>query len=116
MEDVRRACLITFVVLLASISLRAQHNVYKINDALYAYYTKTYNNLSSPCGYRMADTLFVKSRQKHDLKAQCIALFLKVRYYYLKADYIGVKKEFERVTPFFLIHLIISTVLWYGHI
>ncbi len=102
MEDVRRACLITFVVLLATIPLRAQHNVYKINDALYAYYTKTYNNLSSPYGYRMADTLFVKSRQKHDLKAQCIALFLKVRYYYLKADYIGVKKEFERVTPFFL--------------
>lgn len=102
MRDIGYLTIFVFVLLLNSLSMKAQHNPYKINDALYSYYIKAANNLSAPLGYRMADTLFVRARQKRQLKAQCMALFLKVQHYYVIKDYAKMNVEFKRVIPFML--------------
>lgn len=94
---------ILFILFIGTCRINAQNNVFKINDELYDYYLKVHNNLNKRgLGLRMTDTLFVRSRQLHDLKAQCIALYLRVSYYYLVEDEQTALKELKRVAPFIL--------------
>jgi signal transduction histidine kinase len=50
----------------------------------------------------MVDTLFVRSRKLHDVKAQCIALYLRVHYYHLQKEDDRALVELKRVAPFIL--------------
>ncbi len=63
---------------------RAQNNPYKINDSLYTYYQKCNSYINEPVVLAMADTLFESAAHAKDEKAQCLALHLKVDYYYYK--------------------------------
>lgn len=56
----------------------AQHNVYGIDNGLYKYFLTCYNNMNNRKGLKMADTLLYLSKKKNDIKAQCLAHYIKV--------------------------------------
>lgn len=114
-----RGCRFLYVsglmLFLCPLFLFAQNNAFKINDALYDYYREAQNNLKVPGkGLRMADTLFYKAQQLNDLKAQCIALYLRVNYYHNQKDIVGQRAEFNRVSPFYCVHLIFNIISVHG--
>ena len=80
----------------------AQNNPYKIRDELYGYYVATNNLISEKRGLLMADTLFRKAKVLGDVKAQCIALYLKTRYYHYMRDYVMERKLLQKYKPFIL--------------
>lgn len=53
-------------------------------------------------GLRMVDTLYARARKIGDLKAQCIALYLRVEYYYYQKNDAQLVAEFKRISPFIL--------------
>ena len=84
-------------------SVLAQHNEFKINDALYRYMIKVQNNLKNKgVGLCMIDTFYAKASEIKDVKAQCLALYFKVKYYSFNDDIEGEKREFDRVAPLIL--------------
>lgn len=88
---------------LSSTSALAQHNEYKISDTLYPYMVKVQNNLKvKGTALNMLDTLYSRACAVNDVKAQCIALYFRVKYYYYIGDSEGQRKEFARVAPYIL--------------
>lgn len=67
----------------------AQHNRKQKKDPLYEYYLRMDPKLNEPVGGRMADTLLMMAKRSNDVKAQCVALMSKVRFY----RYIGQETE-----------------------
>ncbi len=83
--------------------LQAQNNDYKINDGLYKYFLKAFRNQNNKgVGLRMADTLYIRAHKIKDLKAQCLALYLRVSYYHYCNEYEKEREEFKRITPFIM--------------
>lgn len=81
----------------------AQNNDYKIDDELYHYFVKVENNLKNKTvGLQMIDTLLHRAQKKKDLKAQCMALFLRVSYFGNQDEPDKCYEEFIRVSPFLL--------------
>jgi len=78
----------------------AQNNPFKIDDELYKYFVKVQQNLSDPKSLLMADTLFNMAGKKHDQKAQCLALHMKVDYYAGKRNLEKLKEELENTQRF----------------
>src|SRR5574344_2679763 len=98
-----RFCAFILFIALCVFKVNAQNNDFKINDDLYQYFKKVNNNLTQrDLGLQMTDTLFVRSQKAHDLKAQCIALYLRVHYYHLQKDDDRALVEFKRVAPFMI--------------
>lgn len=64
----------------------AQNNPYKINDKVYAYYSKCSKEIRNKKALAMTDTLFAMAGGVHDVKAQCMTLLLKSLYYYYNND------------------------------
>lgn len=87
------------------LSLFAQNNIYKIDDELFTYQQKCLRMNQQEQVLTMADTLFQWAGKKHDTKAQCLALHLKVDYYNSQQDIphlrqaINNLKDFARTTP-----------------
>ncbi len=97
--------LVTFIaiILMGFTYAKAQHNDFKIDDSLYTYYMQVSNNLKNKdVGLQMTDTLFDRATRINDVKAQCIALYLRVTYYHLQNEYENERKEFHRISPFIL--------------
>jgi hypothetical protein len=93
--------LILFFIVGGYTTLKSQNNVYKINDELYKYYQKVSMNLhKKEVGLKMTDTLFIRAKHCNDLKAQCMALYLRVSYYSKCGDYIKEKEELKKIAPF----------------
>jgi signal transduction histidine kinase len=102
----KKHCLYIAILIITSLLYTercdAQNNPYNIRDELYGYYVATNNLISEKRGLLMADTLFNRAKALGDVKAQCIALYLKVRYYHFIKDYSTEKKLFAKYTPFIL--------------
>jgi signal transduction histidine kinase len=81
-------------------NLFSQNNPFKIDDGLYAYYSKCFDNIKSNNVLSMADTLFNMSKKKGDVKAQCLALNLKGEHYYYVWDIDNLLIEKERIGNF----------------
>jgi signal transduction histidine kinase len=82
--------------------VEAQNNPYKIKNDLYNYVMCTQNVLKENVGLKMTDTLFAKAKKAKDLKAQCIALYLKGRHYHLIGNYKASQKQFDKSSAFIL--------------
>ncbi|WP_300700424.1 HAMP domain-containing sensor histidine kinase [Bacteroides sp.] len=78
----------------------AQNNPYKIDDKLYAYYQKCSSYVNKPVVLAMADTLFESATQTKDDKAQCLALHLKVDYYYYADSLEALLRENQNIADF----------------
>ena len=78
----------------------AQNNPYKIDDKLYAYYQKCSSYINKPVVLAMADTLFESAAQTKDDKAQCLALHLKVDYYYYADSLEALLRENQNIADF----------------
>ena len=98
--------LASFFVLMPFTNLFCQTNPFKIDNELYVYYSKCFNNIKSERVLLMADTLFNMSKKKGDVKAQCLALNLKGEHYYYAwdIDNLLIQKEkignFAKKTPY----------------
>lgn len=92
----------TLLLLIGSYSslLHAQNNPFKIDDELYTYYNKCFQNVKQREVLAMSDTLIAMCKRKHDLKAQCLAMSLKGEYYYYRRDIENLRKEAVRVANF----------------
>lgn len=88
-----------------TLPLFAQNNIYKIDDELFSYQQKCTKMIQQEQVLAMADTLFRWAGKKHDTKAQCLALHLKVDYHSSQQDIthliqaINDLKDFARTTP-----------------
>lgn len=78
----------------------AQNNPYKIDDKLYAYYQKCSSLANKPVVLTMADTLYESAAQTIDKKAQCLALHLKVDYYYYADSLEALLRENQNIADF----------------
>lgn len=78
----------------------AQNNPYKIDDKLYAYYQKCSSLVNKPVVLTMADTLFKSAAQTKDEKTQCLALHLKVDYYYYADSLEALLRENQNIADF----------------
>lgn len=84
----------------------SQNNPLKINDKIYAYYEKCRQFNRDPISLKMADTLFTRATTLHDVKAQCIAYFIRGSYYSNANDinHMRIEKDklfrFSRKTPY----------------
>jgi signal transduction histidine kinase/tetratricopeptide (TPR) repeat protein len=92
--------LASFFVFIPLTNLFCQTNPFKIDDGLYAYYSKCFDNIKSDRVLQMADTLFNMSKKKKDVKAQCLALNLKGEHYYYVWDIDNLLKEKEKIGNF----------------
>lgn len=95
-----RQILYVLLLLCAVTGMSAQNNPYKIDDGLYAYYLRCQKQLRTPQGLLMADTLFHSATRQKEQKAQCIALYLKVDYYYYADNLPQIKKAVQRLKDF----------------
>lgn len=78
---------ILFTALIACFStMNAQNNPYRINDELYGYFRRTENETSKGRCLAMTDTLYNWAGKLKDTKAQCIAIYLRAKYYYAIGD------------------------------
>ncbi len=103
MKDRCISHIVVVILFLIQTSAFAQNNTYKINDSVYEYFMRTQNNLrKKDLGLRMADTLLAKAKAAHDIKAQCIALFTKNRYFLYNNLIDKANSEFKLVSPFIL--------------
>ncbi len=93
---------ITFVILLCLVNtiILAQNNPLKINDKLYDYYDKCRRKNKEAVSLKMADTLFVEAEKIHDVKAQCVAYYIRGSYYYFSNDIENLKKELDNTIRF----------------
>ncbi len=80
--------------------LLAQHNIYKIDDELFAYQQKCVKVVRQKQALAMADTLFRWAARKDDSKAQCLALHLKVDHYYSNDDLPALKDAVRQLRDF----------------
>lgn len=74
--------LLMFFLLSGHLQVEAQNNPYKIDDTLFSIYETATRNRHNPEGLLIADTLYAKSVQKQDKKAECLALTIPVVYYF----------------------------------
>ncbi len=82
-----RIIVLLFLVII-SVPVEAQNNPYKIDDFLFPIYQRATKYRTRPQGLLIADTLYSEAVEKHDKKAQCLALTIPVLYYYTtRADY-----------------------------
>lgn len=79
---------------------KAQNNPYKIDDKLYAYYQKCSSYVNNPVVLTMADTLFKNAAHTKDEKTQCLALHLKVDYYYYADSLEALLRENQNIANF----------------
>src|SRR5574344_2080212 len=99
MKGYRLLLLFVIILLFGQLQTFAQNNAYKINDTLYEYFRKAQNNLKVPGkGLLMADTLYVNAQKLNDVKAQALALYLRVSYYHNQENRDGERREFERIS------------------
>jgi len=63
------------------LSGHSQNNPLHIQDHLYRYYEKMEQQLNTPQGGLMTDSLFAMARKSGDIDAQCLALMSKTKHY-----------------------------------
>ena len=95
-----RCNIVLMILLFASMNVMAQNNPYKIDDSLYGYFKTVLLSAPKPQGALMADTLFARAKRVKDLKAQCIALYLKFNHYHAVGDTLRQKVEFKKLSSF----------------
>lgn len=71
--------LLLTVVLLSALPLRAQNNIYKIDDSCYPLYMKADSLVTTNLASEPIDALMVQAEKVGDQKAQTLALVLKLR-------------------------------------
>jgi signal transduction histidine kinase len=73
-----------FILLLwgCGLAVYAQHNPYKIDDSLYAYYKQMVRLKTDSICLKMVDTLYERAFALGDAKAQCLAYTIPVNYYF----------------------------------
>src|SRR5574344_232138 len=101
MNSIKNIILI-MICLLSCTDCLPQDNHYKIKENLYEYYLKLASDIQSDKALNMADTLFEMAKNEKDLKAQCLALYMRQRHYYFEGDVGGCVKEFHMASPFIL--------------
>lgn len=91
-----------FVLLfiLIPLSMIGQHNTYGIDDKLYDYFIKCSQNRVSPQVLKMCDTLFIRSARIHEVKAQCMALYIKGMHYKSVGDTVKFNQEMAKLYHF----------------
>ena len=88
------------ILLMLPIWLYSQNNIYHINDKVFEYYDKCAKMIRDPKVLPMTDTLFNKAATVNDVKAQCIALYLKADHYYYANDTIRLRESVKKMRPF----------------
>jgi signal transduction histidine kinase len=84
-------------------SASAQNNPYKIRDSIYGSFLEAQNCLhKKDVGLRKIDSLWAKAKSVNDVKAQCIALFFRVRYFINNNQTDKAETEFRRDASFML--------------
>lgn len=78
----------------------AQNNPYKIDDELYSYYLRIQKTHKEEQGMAMCDTMFRMAARKHDVKAQCIALYGRCTFYYYLNDIPSCREELKKLKEF----------------
>jgi signal transduction histidine kinase len=94
---------ILFMALIACFStMNAQNNPYRIKDELYGYFIRTENEVYKGRNLAMVDTLYRWAARLKDKKAQCIAIYLRAKYYYETGDVDKQKQILRNTKPFIL--------------
>ena len=78
----------------------SQNNPFKIDDELYAYYSKCLKYTHDKVVLKMTDTLFNMAKSKKDVKAQCLALHVKGEYFFNINDVGNLIKSKDRLEKF----------------
>jgi signal transduction histidine kinase len=82
MQNRFRILLAVLLLGLLPVRLSAQHNPYKIDDSLYAYFQQMVKLKTDSVCLKMADTLYARAFALGDAKAQCLAYTIPVNYYF----------------------------------
>ncbi|MGL5271890.1 MAG: histidine kinase dimerization/phospho-acceptor domain-containing protein, partial [Phocaeicola sp.] len=80
----------------------SQNNIYQINDKVFEYYDECFKLIHDPKVLLMTDTLFNKAAAVNDVKAQCMALYLKSDYYYYAKDTLRLRESIGNMRPFII--------------
>ena len=68
--------------LLVCLCASGQNNPYKISDSLYPIYVEAFHSRVSQKGLTLADKLYAEAERQGDKKAMCLALTVKLQYFY----------------------------------
>jgi len=79
---------ILYVVLLVvcAVNVRAQNNQFKIDDSLYSIYLEAQRQDNDSEKLAIADSMYRVAADRKDWLGQCVALVIRMRYYYNKYD------------------------------
>lgn len=92
---IRTFLLIIFAILTTDV--RAQDNPFKIDDGLYRIYLEAQKHENDSERLAIADSMYRVSAARKDYLAQCVALVIRMRYYYNKYDESNLYKTIDRV-------------------
>ncbi len=89
-----------FVFFFMAISVEAQNNQFKIDDRLYDYYCKCNKVVNEKKVLAMCDTLFRMAAGKHDMKAQCLACYVRGYHFYRINDVTSLNRTRDELYRF----------------